>query len=166
MNIIHNFNHEFCDNILNSLNNKKRIVLQYDREDFINTNNDNVYENQPTDADCWQLFNDEYTLKVQELINNNVEEVEELMSYVQRLDTTKKSRPHTDSYNYTSVLLLNDNFKGGELIIKNKPCNLKKGNLIIFNSNNIHYVDKLTDGERYTLVTFIKTKDKTKKSLL
>lgn len=99
-------------------------------------------------------------------MNTHINNISEFHFCVQRLDVNKKSKSHTDSYDFTSVILLNDEFENGDLIIDNEHSNLKKGEFLIFNSNKMHYVEKITNGERYTLVGFINTKKKIEKTLL
>ena len=58
-------------------------------------------------------------------------------------------------YNLSSVIILNDNYKGGELLFREglkitKP-EIKKGSLIIFPSKLKHKVTKITEGLRYSL---------------
>ncbi len=55
----------------------------------------------------------------------------------------------------TSVIILNDDFKGGELVFREnlkifKPP-IRKGSLIIFSSKIKHKVNKITEGKRYSL---------------
>jgi len=52
------------------------------------------------------------------------------------------------------VGLLNDDFEGGEFILRDKKINLKKGDVIIFPSCFIYYhkVNTVTKGTRYSFV--------------
>tara|TARA_R110000803_G_scaffold210692_1_gene283263 strand:+ start:1174 stop:1647 length:474 start_codon:yes stop_codon:yes gene_type:complete len=62
-----------------------------------------------------------------------------------------------DFHPYTSILYLNDNFKGGETVVKNKIINPKKCKLISFEGNKlIHSVNKIIEGERYTVPCWYK----------
>lgn len=80
---------------------------------------------------------------------------------------------HRDKFRFSSVTFLNDNFKGGDFLylcpkdqrIKNiKPL---KFNTILFEGNAIkHKVDRVTEGTRYTLITFWDTPMKETKSVL
>jgi len=165
--IIHTFSEEFCDNIIKSLNNENKIIIQYKNNVIENELNLPIQKNQPTDADGWDFSKnvniiDVITNKVDEYVKN----IDEYKFVVQRLDDTKHSIPHTDYLDYTLVMLLNNEFDGGELIIEDVPSQLKKGNLIIFEAKKMHYVSKITKGERYTLVGFISLKKKTKKTLI
>lgn len=73
----------------------------------------------------------------------------------------------------STVLLLNDDYNGGELEIidsedKKYILEKKKGNLFIFPSQLRHRVTKLLSGKRYSLVGWFSLKDKKnfKKTLL
>lgn len=59
------------------------------------------------------------------------------------------------------VILLNDNFNGGDLLYKDNDgiehkFEKRVGNLFIFSSRILHSVSKVLDGERYSLVSWVK----------
>ena len=67
---------------------------------------------------------------------------------------------HGQEYGYpqvSSLLFLNDNYKGGQLKISNITYNTKKGSAIIFPSNFMfpHEVNLITEGTRYSIVTWL-----------
>ena len=67
---------------------------------------------------------------------------------------------HGQKYGYpqvSSLLFLNDDYKGGQLKISNITYNTKKGSAIIFPSNFMfpHEVKKITHGERWSIVTWL-----------
>jgi len=67
---------------------------------------------------------------------------------------------HGQEYGYpqvSSLLFLNDNYKGGQLKISNTTYNTKKGSAIIFPSNFMfpHEVNLVTEGTRYSIVTWL-----------
>lgn len=165
--IIHTFSEEFCDNIIKLLNDKDKVIIQYKNSVVENNLDLPIQKNQPTDADAWDFSkNADIIDVVLNKINDYIKNIDNYKFVVQKLDKTKISIPHTDYLDYTSVLLLNDEFDGGELIIENIPSNLKKGNLIIFDAQKMHHVTKIINNERYTLVGFIALKKKTNKTLL
>ena len=60
---------------------------------------------------------------------------------------------------YTSILYLNDNFKGGETVVDDKVIKPEKCKLISFEGNKIiHGVNTITKGERYTVPCWYKNK--------
>lgn len=77
---------------------------------------------------------------------------------IQHVDSAIKAVEiaHTHTLPYSFVAFLNDDFSGGELIFDNIKINPKKGQLIYFNGNEGHYVQRVIDGDRYTLICFIK----------
>ena len=67
---------------------------------------------------------------------------------------------HGQEYGYpqvSSLLFLNDDYKGGQLKISNITYNTKKGSEIIFPSNFMfpHEVNLITEGTRYSIVTWL-----------
>ena len=71
-------------------------------------------------------------------------------------------RSHGQKYGYphlTSLLFLNDDYEGGEFLMcdATEKFKLKKGSVIVFPSNFMfdHEVQKVTEGNRYTIMTWI-----------
>ena len=52
---------------------------------------------------------------------------------------------------------LNDDYEGGEIVIADIMYKPEKGSAIIFPSNFMfpHYVDRVTKGERYSIITWL-----------
>ena len=62
--------------------------------------------------------------------------------------------PHKDMeyHCYSSIIYLNDNFKGGETIIDGTVIKPKSGLMVLFDGNNLmHSVNKIEKGIRYTM---------------
>lgn len=62
--------------------------------------------------------------------------------------------PHIDGSVCSFVIFLNDNYKGGELVFKDRVINPKKGTMVYFLGNVPHLVNDCI-GERFTLVAFL-----------
>ena len=67
---------------------------------------------------------------------------------------------HGQEYGFPQVsalLFLNDNYEGGELMVAGNEYETKMGSGIIFPSNFMfpHEVKKITDGERWSIVTWL-----------
>jgi len=62
---------------------------------------------------------------------------------------------------YTSIIYLNDDFEGGETIVKNQTYKPIKNSLISFEGNKLkHKVTKITKGVRYTIPCWYKYREK------
>jgi predicted 2-oxoglutarate/Fe(II)-dependent dioxygenase YbiX len=68
------------------------------------------------------------------------------------------TNPHKHHHAYSFVVFLNDEYEGGELIFDNVTFKPKVGQLICFSGNEPHYVKNVTNGDRYTLVSFFNDK--------
>tara|TARA_R100000734_G_C3292455_1_gene84113 strand:- start:390 stop:887 length:498 start_codon:yes stop_codon:yes gene_type:complete len=83
-------------------------------------------------------------------------------------DDVRLNNPKVE--NISTIILLNDNFKGGDLLFRKdlqiiKP-DINVGSLVIFSSKLKHKVSKITEGFRYSLCCWF-YKDTTKfKSIL
>ena len=65
---------------------------------------------------------------------------------------------HTDfeEHAWTSILYLNDNFKGGHTFIEGEKIPPKKGSVITFKGELKHGVEEVTEGNRYTISVWYK----------
>lgn len=69
---------------------------------------------------------------------------------------------HTDNFIdriYSVGVLLNDNFVGGDFVLYEKDIiklNKKIGNTYIFDVSVKHEIEKIIDGERYSIIWFVK----------
>lgn len=64
-----------------------------------------------------------------------------------------------DDMNYSSIIYLNNDYKGGEIQFSDKnKYRLNAGSVIFFNSDkyNFHEVLEITDGKRYTIPLWFK----------
>ena len=67
---------------------------------------------------------------------------------------------HGQQYGYPSascLFFLNDDYEGGEIVIADIMYKPEKGSAIIFPSNFMfpHFVDRVTKGERYSIITWL-----------
>ena len=67
---------------------------------------------------------------------------------------------HGQTYGYpqlTSLLMLNDDYEGGDFIVASNEFKTKKGSAIVFPSNFMfpHAVTKVKKGTRYSIVTWL-----------
>jgi predicted 2-oxoglutarate/Fe(II)-dependent dioxygenase YbiX len=75
-----------------------------------------------------------------QLVNNSTPSVEKM---------------HYHTSKWSIVSFLNDDFLGGDLIIENIIIKPIKNMLVIFRGDLMHRVSEVTDGDRYTLVSFV-----------
>jgi len=98
--------------------------------------------------------------------NENITNTDyKLEFHVLKYETGQFSYEHKDIYDFTMILLLNDDFEGGDLYVSNLNTNLKKGDLVYFAGSKRHKVDIIRSGKRYVLVSFI-TIPKNKKTMI
>lgn len=83
------------------------------------------------------------------LLENNIHKLR-----IQHLDETINmvEVPHGHSTRYNFVAFLNEEFDGGELMFGNILIKPKIGQLVYFTGNELHYVKKVIQGNRYTLI--------------
>jgi len=65
--------------------------------------------------------------------------------------------PHTHKTPFSFIIFLNDNFMGGELVFDNVKIKPSIGQMVYFSGFESHYVENIVEGDRYTLVCFLKT---------
>jgi hypothetical protein len=162
---IHKFSYEFCNSILLQLDECPKIYLSLD-DSVSESQTKTIYRNQPSNADAWDINLLPQIDELKALLHNSIPNITEFEFEVLRLDNTKTSKEHMDSWDYTAILLLNDKFDGGRLMVESVDSNLSLGDIVYFPGINKHYVSPIQNGERFTLVCFMKTKIKTEKTLI
>jgi hypothetical protein len=75
-------------------------------------------------------------------------------------------RTHTHAEAWTSIIFLNDDFEGGELIVDNCIIKPKKNQLVLFTGNEPHMVNPIINGERFTLVSISEKKAIIKRNIV
>jgi len=79
--------------------------------------------------------------------------------YVTKYNEGQICKNHTDPTDVTAIILLNDNFTGGDFVLNRRKLRLRRGDILLFGKNTDHAVLELTSGTRYALnVWLYKTK--------
>ena len=89
------------------------------------------------------------------------DECEELISFFKSNKELILPVLNDNLYHYNGIdilsIFLNDDFKGGELIFDNITVRPQKGQLVYFTGDEVHNVNSVLEGDRYTLVSFLKS---------
>jgi hypothetical protein len=170
---IKTFSSDYCDSIIKKLPECTPFYLSLtkNRKD-IDTTKYYLVKNQPSNADAWYVEGMDEMSEIKSLWNNVVFKNENITNtdyklefHVLKYETGQFSYEHKDIYDFTMILLLNDDFEGGDLYVSNLNTNLKKGDLVYFAGSKRHKVDIIRSGKRYVLVSFI-TIPKNKKTMI
>ena len=62
------------------------------------------------------------------------------------------------SHNFSFTIFLNDDFKGGELVIEGKTIKPKQGHIYIYPSDKFHSVNEVKYGTRFAITGWLKSK--------
>jgi predicted 2-oxoglutarate/Fe(II)-dependent dioxygenase YbiX len=139
-------------------------MIQIHKNFFTNSESDNLitYYKSNTSIE-FENINDVYSFKAVNLNDVLVKELSKKIIIrspkfvrVQLIDNLIPSieRMHNHTYKWSIVSFLNDNFLGGDLIIENVVIKPIKNMLVIFRGDLMHRVSEVTEGDRYTLVSF------------
>ena len=72
--------------------------------------------------------------------------------YVCKYIVGEGAKTHRDGNKFTINILLNNDFKGGQFLIKNRyPIDLNVGDAVVFDTETFHGVRPVTSGVRYAL---------------
>jgi predicted 2-oxoglutarate/Fe(II)-dependent dioxygenase YbiX len=106
---------------------------------------------QPLDKEMW---NEEiYTMVSNELSKSNYPKHKIMWLQMTEYENGRWLRRHVDgAKNKTSIILLSNEFVGGDTYINDKVVNLEKGDGVVFNGGNqFHEIKPVTEGTRYAL---------------
>ena len=132
-----------CKSIIDSCKNKPRVQNRYEISEFI-------------------LPISVYKKLEHTLFPNTIE------CRVQRYDIGDSFSPHRDNIwvtldgkdNYkrdreqSISILLNDEFKGGDLVVEHKTAHMNKGDATLFGADDLHWVNGVSEGTRYSLAAW------------
>ena len=62
------------------------------------------------------------------------------------------------SHNYSFTIFLNDDYRGGELVVEDKIIKPKQGHIYIYPSDKFHSVNEVKHGTRFAIIGWIKSK--------
>lgn len=144
---------EHCKEIL-SLLPKQDDTIPYINEES-KTKIGSWHRNQITDQRCTLNIDNDILEKIKIYLPGTHNYVAERM-YITKYDVGQQCTPHTDPVDITIIILLSDEFEGGELFVKNRRVNLRKGDAIIFSDKETHFVSKITKGTRNALSVWLK----------
>lgn len=65
---------------------------------------------------------------------------------------------HYDPSDYTVIILLNNDFTGGNLYVENFDTELSAGDAVVFEGKMMHKVSEVTNGSRYALSIWFRKK--------
>jgi hypothetical protein len=107
----------------------------------------------------------------QNLILNNIIETEidnvvGIRSVIEIADKTKRYMPYSYQNPYVFIVVLNNTFSGGRASIDSNLVSLNKGELICIYPNEIFNVEAITNGKRYSLISYVDVKIKKNKSVI
>lgn len=130
-----------CDELILFFESNKQLILP--------VLNDNLYHY--NGIDILNKIND-FSFTKRFLKSNNIDRLR-----IQHVDNQIRvvEKPHGHFLPYSFVIFLNDNFEGGELIFNNIKITPQKGQLVYFTGDEIHNVNSVLNGDRYTLVSFL-----------
>ena len=146
------FNLNSCNHILSLLPKiPKETEIQVGRhKDYTNqwmSNNITKYRlNLPKDHDA----NEYISYKLQNILKDLKLKIEYM--YITFYREGNICKVHDDPVHTTGIILLSDNFEGGEFYIEPNIVDIRIGDLLLFqNKNNLHGVKKIQSGCRYAL---------------
>jgi predicted 2-oxoglutarate/Fe(II)-dependent dioxygenase YbiX len=106
------------------------------------------------------------TIKKYVNLNETTEYIANVHYINYKIGEEAKEHVDTGSSIRTYIILLNDNFEGGEFYLENQHIPIKLGDVLEFNGEEPHSVKAVTKGNREVLVVWVKTSQKGKKTLI
>jgi len=127
-----------CNKFINYYENNLHLVQETNNDLIYHFNAINIINTLDYFSFTKRFVGQKYIKKVRiQLLNNKISAIE---------------TPHGHEIPYNFVVFLNEEFEGGELIFKNIKITPKIGQLIYFTGNELHSINRVTSGDRYSLV--------------
>lgn len=102
-------------------------------------------------------FNGNHTLKI-----NKYEVGQEFPAHRDDIVTNYAGSDPKRKFRYRTVIFqLSDpsTYKGGDFYVKDQVANRTHGNVIVFPAKDVHWVTKVTEGERYSMTLWLHKED-------
>lgn len=144
------FTNIFCDNLIEKIKNECVLSESYKTNWYVWL----IWGQQPSQILDRELWNEEiYTIVINELSKSEFPDSKIMWLQMTEYKDGRWLRRHKDgAHNKTSIILLSNEFIGGETHINDKPVSLEKGDGVIFyGGNQYHEVKPVTNGVRYAL---------------
>lgn len=129
---------------------------------FENSNEKSIFQtnyivnlvDKPKSEDIFKIIKKKLTLHIHNIEKNCFINYSQIVKY---LNGNKKSEHYDFDYHpYTSIIYLNDNYKGGETVVEDKIIKPVKGKILTFPGNKLIHKVNETFNERYTISTWYK----------
>jgi hypothetical protein len=140
----------YCKEIIESL----PLGNIVDSGGYTNLLTGNWYKNNITDQRCPLDLDNTILDKVLTLLPAELDCVADRM-YVTKYNVGQSCQVHTDPADITVIILLNDVFEGGELVVGKRKLRLRQGDAVVFSDRLLHSVFEITHGERYALSVWL-----------
>jgi hypothetical protein len=144
------FSNVFCDNLIEKIKNEC-VLSESHKTNWVVWL---IWGEQPSQKLDRELWNEEiYNIITNELRKTNFPENKILWLQMTEYKDGRWLRRHLDGLqNKTSIILLSNEFIGGNTYINDRPISLEKGDGVIFDGGfQYHEVKPVTDGTRYAL---------------
>ena len=134
------------------------IVTNEETDELLKYYSDNINREYP-------ITDNVYSFKAVDVMDYNQKKISSKLilnnPLFVRVQLINHTIPHIESMHrhtskWTSIIFLNDDYMGGDLIIENVIIKPKKNTLLVFPGNLNHKVTRVTEGDRYTMVSFLK----------
>ena len=145
----------YCKEIINSLPQSDVVVSN----GYTTLPAGNWYKNNITDQRCVLDLDDTILEKVLTLLPAELDYVADRM-YVTKYNVGQSCRVHNDPTDITVIILLNDEFEGGELVVGKRKLRLRQGDAVVFSDRLLHSVFEIISGERYALSVWLNVQNK------
>jgi hypothetical protein len=141
---------DFCDTLIEKIKNECVLSESHKTNWFVWLIWGSM-GSQPLDRKKW---NDEiYTMVLNELSKTNYHRHKIMWLQMTEYKDGRWLRRHVDSAgNKTSIILLSNEFVGGDTYINDRVVSLEKGDGVVFDGGNqFHEIKPVTEGTRYAL---------------
>jgi predicted 2-oxoglutarate/Fe(II)-dependent dioxygenase YbiX len=144
------FSNEFCDDLIKKIKNECVLSESHKTDWFVWL----IWGQQPSQILDRKLWNEEiYNMISNELSKSDFPESKIMWLQMTEYKDGRWLRRHIDgAKNKTSIILLSNEFIGGETYINERPVSLQKGDGVVFAGGyQYHEIKPVTNGVRYAL---------------
>ena len=144
------FNDDFCDTLIEKIKNECVLSESHKTDWYVWL----IWGQQGIQLLDREKWNDEiYNMVINELSKSNFPNYKTMWLQMTEYKDGRWLRRHVDGAgNKTSIILLSNEFVGGDTYINDRAVNLEKGDGVVFDGGHqYHEIKPVTEGVRYAL---------------
>lgn len=162
MKVIYQFEKSFCDKLISIIDRNACYPMEFIR--IVDSETEYLHPNNALRFDI--PINCEENSYINNVIKKQINNCIEIKNQIEIADNCSKYTLYKFQNAFVFMVLLNNNYVGGRMSIDNQLVSFEVGEMIQILPNQYFNLEKIINGERYCLVSYVDVENKKEKSII